>query len=107
MRAPLLATRGLQVHRGTTSSYLLLHNKEERPPVAQAFGVKAWGQHIGVINQGAWQQWHRRGEGTEDPDDVGVRGQLLGTSLGPSISAKWDKYRNPVSDKLVGKIIMP
>lgn len=70
------------------ASYLLLHNEEERPPVAQAFGVKTWRQHIRVVDQGPWQQWYRRGEGTEDPDDVGVRGQLLGTSLGLSSSAK-------------------
>lgn len=87
VRVPLPATLGLQVQR-QDQSYLLLHNEEERPPVAQAFGVKTWGQHIRVVNQGSWQQWYRRGEGTKDPDDVGVRGQLLGTTLGFSSLAK-------------------
>lgn len=58
VRVLLPATLWLQVHRGTTNSYLLLHNKEERPPVAQAFGVKTWGQHVRVVDQGPWQQWY-------------------------------------------------
>lgn len=59
--------------------------------MAQAFGVKTWRQHVRVVDQGPWQQRHRRGEGSEDPDDVGVWGQLLGTSLGSSVSVRWDK----------------
>lgn len=58
VRVLLPATLWLQVHRGTTNSYLLLHNKEECPPVAQAFGVKTWGQHVRVVDQGPWQQWY-------------------------------------------------
>lgn len=72
--------------------------------MAQAFGVKSWGQHIRVVDQGPGQQWDRRGEGAEDPDDVGVRGQLLGPSLGFSVLATRDKRMRPVSDTTVGKI---
>lgn len=74
------------------SRHSLLHDEEESPPVAQACGVKTRGQHVRVVDQGPWQQRHRRGEGSQDPDDVGVRGQLLGTSLGSSVSAGWDKH---------------
>lgn len=60
--------------------------------MAQAFGVKTRGQHVRVVDQGPWQQRHRRGEGSEDPNDVGVRGQLPVTSLGSSVSVRWDKW---------------
>lgn len=74
--------------------------------MAQALRVKSGGQYIRVVDQGPWQQRDRRGEGAEDPDDVGVRGQLLGPSLGFSVSAKRDKCMRPVSDTTVGKIII-
>lgn len=91
--------RPAPTHSGSRHS--LLHDKEESPPVAQACGVKTWGQHIRVVDQGSWQQRHRRGEGSQDPDDVGVRGQLLGTSLGSSVSAGWDK-REGAADTTLG-----
>lgn len=61
--------------------HLLLHNKEEGSPMAQTFGVKMWGQHIGVVDQGTRQQWDRGSEGAKDTDDVWVRGQLFSASL--------------------------
>lgn len=79
------------------SCHLLLHNEEKCPPVAHAFGVKTWGQHIWVVDQGPWQQWDRRCEGAEDPDDVRVRSQLLRTSLRFSVSVKRDKCMRPVT----------
>lgn len=72
--------------------------------MAQAFGVKTWGQHIGVVDQSPWQQRHRRGEGTEDPDDVGVRGQLLGTAPGFSVLPSGTNMR-PAADKTLGNIV--
>ena len=113
---PLPCDRGSDqshsLHVPPHTCYLLLHDEEECPPVAQAFGVKTWGQHIWVVDQGPWQQWDRRGEGTEDPDDVGVRGQLLGTSLGFSVSAKRDKcmskrYSSWKDDNLRPQKILP
>lgn len=95
--AALPCNPGLR-HVGTAPTFqalphphLLLHNEEKRPPVAQALGMKTWGQHSRIVGQGSWQQWYRRGEGAEDPDDIGVRGQLLGTSLGFSVLAKWNR----------------
>lgn len=60
--------------------------------MAQALRVEARGQHIGVVHQGPWQQRHRRGEGAENADDVGMRGQLLGAPLGLSVSQMEQMY---------------
>lgn len=68
--------------------------------MAQALGVEMWGQHIRVVSQGPRQQRDRRGEGAEDPDDVGVRGQLLGPPLGFSVSAKRDKCMRSGTEQL-------
>lgn len=79
--------------------HLLLHNEEQCAAVAQAFWVVVWGQHIRIVSQGSRQEGHRRSEGAENPDDVGVWGKLLGTGSGSSVQVNGTADAANIRDK--------